>query len=273
MNFAPGAIILDDIIGGTLQVGEVPNARLETDLTSLADALTVGGIVPHANLTEYLATLAPALTAAGIVPNANLTPRLRDFTNALTAGSKVPHANLTGELVTLATALMAGGKVPHANLTGELVTLANALLGGGKVPLQYIVRGMTYGVSTAQRTLLGGETLIKDFVLPNVLANDLVIAWGWVKAYKGIGAAGAVAAGVKRTAGTAAIYWTYDALHGIAFDTDNPAPQAWEKAFCAVGRVTTGGTLTLSLYGTSHGSSSVCEIGDGQLHTWVFPLS
>ena len=138
MNFAPGAIQLDDIIGGTLQAGEIPNARLETYLTALADALTAGGIIPHGHLGGYLGILAAALTAGGVVPHANLTGELVTLANALTAGGKVPHANLTGELVTLANALTAGGKVPHDNLSDYLRSLANDLTSGGKIPYPHL---------------------------------------------------------------------------------------------------------------------------------------
>ncbi len=273
MNFAPGAIILDDIIGGTLQVGEVPNARLETDLTSLADALTVGGIVPHANLTEYLATLAPALTAAGIVPNANLTPRLRDFTNALTAGSKVPHANLTGELVTLATALMAGGKVPHANLTDYLAQLAASLAGGGNVPWDKIMRVDGSSYNGGAIVLPTGGIAITQVNCGNVYTNERFIVSGMAITSKGPPNPGSIGIDVRKESGTAVINF-FHSYHQVA----QIAPDVWvgEPAYlncCGTGEVTTGGTLTFGLHGFSKNGDSTVGIGGGQLAVWILAQS
>ena len=129
-----------------MAAGEVPNTHLETNLSSLANALTLGGIVPHANLTGELATLATALMAGG----------------------KVPHANLTGELVTLANALKAGGVIPHtkqwsyelkSRTTAPIVLAAGGtwILGHNYPSVAVNDRILVYGYGEATNAGGGGD--------------------------------------------------------------------------------------------------------------------
>lgn len=250
MEFAPGAITLDDITGGTLQAGEVPNARLEAELTALADALMAGGIVPHANLTGELVTLANALTAGGIVP----------------------HANLTGQLVTLANALTAGGVVPHANLTGHLVTLANALLSGGLAPWQNILRGSYREDNAGNVVLVAGGTAVIGVGIGTLAVGDLVLVSGQIHVVKAGAGAGEINVDIQKTAGTSILRFFSGAHAFVVQDSMNVAlgDQA-DVNLTALCYCLQAGTCTLMLSGSSQNGNSTVLAGQGLIAAWVLP--
>lgn len=247
MDFAPGAIALDDIIGGTLQAGEVPNARLESELTSLADALTAGGRVPHANLTGYLVPLAEALTGGGNVPNSKLTPDLTSLANALTPGGVVPHANLTGYLVTLANALKSGGIVPRSKSIKTEYSFRNS----GAIVLSPVFADI---MAVTLTDITGGSRFIVSTA---------------IELTKGIGGGPTVYKWYKN-GGTGGLDFIYDAQPDVEHsNTHHGAALPWFAAWTIVGRATAGGSPVLQLAGTSQGSNATVAINAAKSRVWI----
>jgi hypothetical protein len=248
--FSPGAITLDMIIGGTLQAGEIPNARLETNLTALADDLTAGGLVPHNHLSAFLSTLAPLLTGGGHIPNTQL------------------QANLES----LADALGGGGIVPNSKLTTPLENLADALLAGGQVPFIKLFREQEFFQNVGNVTLLSSPTTIVTGPSIDFEQFDRILCGIQCSATKGL-TTGRTRIWLEKEAGTAIPHWqnTYNQMQ---FDNNYHVEQtAWQCCFFGVAKVDTAGSLTLRARGDSAGSNSIISIGKCQVYLWTIERS
>ena len=106
----------------------------------------------------------------------------------------------------------------------------------------------------------------------SVVAGDRFFIQGLVDMVKGL-TAGRSSVSLLQHAGTAGIAFGESETAAVESDSGVPASEAARFSPCAMGKVTSSGTLTLKLRGVSAGSDSTVAINNGEIHVWIIPGS